>query len=76
MKSNKRIGWIDISRACAMFLVVWLHFGSPRIINQYVHLFHMPVFFFVSGICNKSGKFKNVLDLLKNKSKAFLFLIS
>ena len=48
---KKRIDWIDTLRGLAMFFVVWGHnqkFGT--LIRKYIYSFHMPLFFFISGL--------------------------
>lgn len=55
---NKRIGYIDALRGFAMFLVVYAHvlnlgIGLPlrsSVIGDFIALFHMPLFFYISGI--------------------------
>lgn len=51
----ERIGWIDCARGIAMLLVVLGHcymtLEDP--VNRFVLSFHMPVFFFLSGMCAK-----------------------
>ena len=47
MKSGKRICWIDWAKTYAIILVVWAHI-SP-ILHDEIFLFHMPLFFMISG---------------------------
>lgn len=55
---NKRIGYIDALRGFAMFLVVYAHvlnlgIGLPlrsSVTGDFIALFHMPLFFYISGI--------------------------
>ena len=44
-----RIGWIDVLRGFGVVLMIVGHvdFGTP--FDRYVHAFHMPLFFVVSG---------------------------
>ncbi len=46
-----RIEWVDICKFLAITIVVWLHFGAPDKADNYFHLYHMPVFYFLSGYC-------------------------
>jgi fucose 4-O-acetylase-like acetyltransferase len=54
MSENKRIEWIDVLRGIAIFLVVWGHIsyiGSDEpMIHSVIYSFHMPLFFFISGL--------------------------
>ena len=44
---DQRIDWLDMARGIGMFLVVYGHSYGPN--NWYVYLFHMPLFFLLSG---------------------------
>lgn len=61
--SSERIAWIDAARGIGITLVVFAHvlgggnargwFGdgvAARAIYDYIYLFHMPLFFFISGV--------------------------
>lgn len=54
-RQNARICWIDCARGIAMLLVVFGHcymrLDDP--VNRFILSFHMPVFFFLSGMCAK-----------------------
>ena len=49
MINKKRIEWVDIAKGIGIFLMVMGHTGIPRIGNQWIYSFHMPLFFFISG---------------------------
>lgn len=57
---NKRIEWIDIAKGIGMLLVIFGHFGmSPKgkeIISFVKSSFHMPLFFFISGLFFKESE--------------------
>ena len=62
MEIYKRIGWIDISKCLGIFLVVLCHCGLRTSFTQWVYSFHMPFFFFVSGMVYvQRGKFTEYL---------------
>ncbi len=50
---KKRILWIDVARGIAILLVVLGHcigdLNDPG--NRFILAFHMPLFFFISGMC-------------------------
>lgn len=54
-RRGARIGWIDCARGIAMLLVVlghcYMNLDDP--VNRFILSFHMPVFFFLSGMCVK-----------------------
>lgn len=49
MATKSRIREIDILKGIGIFLMVWGHCGSP--IHDFIYLFHMAIFFTVSGFC-------------------------
>lgn len=51
---NTRILWADQAKALAIWLMVICHFGLPYpdIVN-FIYIFHMPLFFFISGYFDK-----------------------
>ncbi len=67
-KRIRRVGWIDIARGICMLAIIAGHFGVNWIGNI-VFLFHLPVFFILSGYLFKdvpltagyiAKKFKNI----------------
>lgn len=57
MAGVQRINWVDWGKAFAIYLVVLGHLlsnnGIEGKIHDYIYLFHMPFFFFISGILFK-----------------------
>lgn len=55
--ASPRIGWIDCSRGIAMLFVILGHcyIGLEDPVNRFILSFHMPVFFFLSGMCTKTS---------------------
>ncbi len=47
----KRIPWIDVYRGLAIILIVVGHSWSPFV--GYIYLFHVPAFFFISGLSSQ-----------------------
>ena len=55
----KRIEYIDITKGLGMLLIIWGHCGSWGIISHamyIINLFHIPLFFFLSGLFLHSNK--------------------
>jgi polysaccharide biosynthesis protein PslL len=44
-----RIGWIDICKGMGILLVVLGHLQNGTLLEKFIYLFHMPLFFFISG---------------------------
>ena len=56
---KNRLNWIDWAKALAIFFVVFGHIPEERgsFMNNYITLFHMPLFFFISGYLTKKEFF-------------------
>ena len=66
LKTKKRISWIDIAKFFAIFLVVIGHtFDESNPALQFIYLFRVPFFFFLSGITYSYKE--NQLEFIKNK---------
>ena len=50
-----RIHWVDIYKGLAIILMILGHTSSP--INNYIYLFHMSAFFFISGYTTNFEKY-------------------
>ena len=67
---KKGIVWLDYARTLGIFLVVFGHLwqkipafdinDSLKEVWNYIYLFHMPLFFVISGFLFKSNKAKIV----------------
>ena len=44
---------IDLCRAIGIVLVAVGHSGCPDFLDRYIYMFHMALFFFLSGYCYK-----------------------
>lgn len=59
---NKRIPYLDIFKGFGIFFVVFGHIVHIEALRDYIWNFHMPLFFFVSGLLyNSNLKFKDFL---------------
>ena len=69
-----RLEYIDIAKGIGIFLVVIGHcLGMEFIPNQWIMTFHMPLFFFLSGLCFNDAKYHVFMTLLKRRIET-LFL--
>ena len=70
-ETKKRITYIDIARALAIFFVIMGH-SSSGYIHKMIYSFHMPLFFIISGMLlrHRSSDF-SIADLGKTLVKRF-----
>ena len=61
---NKRIEYIDILRGIAMILVLIGH--NDTILTKYIYSFHIPLFFFISGLTYK-GNSASLKEVIKKR---------
>jgi fucose 4-O-acetylase-like acetyltransferase len=59
---TERVNWIDIAKSIGIILVVMGHLDNPEKATTFIYAFHMPLFFFLSGMTFKNNqKFKNYI---------------
>ena len=63
----KRIYWIDNLKAFAIFLVVFGHYEIMPAAKTYVYSFHMPLFFFLSGLFFDARKYRTYHIFIKKR---------
>lgn len=74
MKDN-RIQFIDIYRGIGIVFMIMGHIYFGRVFNIYIHAFHMPMFFFVSGFFYKENIPINKFIKIKIKSLIIPYII-
>lgn len=70
--NSKRYVWLDYARFWGIFLVVLGHTTIPRGAVDFIYLFHMPLFFIISGYLFRSGKYDSYGQFVKEKSAQLL----
>lgn len=70
--TQKRIHWIDITRGIAIILVIYGHLFSSDHQRYLIYAFHMPLFFFISGMVFKPTGSKPFLQILVKYAKQLL----
>lgn len=70
--NKKRVDWIDLCKFIAISSVVWGHVGLPKTFDIYIHAWHMPIFFFLSGYVFNYNKYIKLIYLLKQRTKTLL----
>lgn len=58
LNDGKRIAYIDTAKAFAIILMVVGHTSVPKVLSDWIWSFHMPFFFFVSGMTTNWQKRK------------------
>lgn len=64
---EKRIYWIDYAKAFCIFLVVLGHSYLPESAKNVIYVFHIPLFFFISGTLFSFEKHPVYTSFLKKK---------
>jgi fucose 4-O-acetylase-like acetyltransferase len=67
---NKRIEWIDTAKGIGLLLVMIGHLHVPYI-TTWIYFFHMPLFFFLSGVVFSEQKY-NFKDFLIRRVKSLV----
>ena len=71
--SENRLEWLDAVKGLGIILVIIGHCDIPGV-NRYIYMFHMPLFFIISGFCWNELKYKGltITKFLKKKFKAYI----
>jgi acyltransferase len=72
VQSKKRIHWIDICRGIAIILVMYGHLFASDKSRYFIYSFHMPLFFFISGLVFKPVMDKSFLSITYKYIKQLL----
>ena len=70
---KERIDWIDTLRGLGMLFVVWGHsipYKYP--VRKYIYSFHMPLFFFISGLTFGDSDKLDYAEYIKKKFKSLI----
>lgn len=70
--SGNRISYIDLARGLTMLAVIWGHIMLEGITNVFVYSFHMPVFFFLSGMVFSKDRYDGVGSLIRRRWKTLI----
>ena len=69
---NNRIEYIDIAKALGMLMIIWGHIVLTGITNSFVYAFHIPLFFFISGMMFSKQKYPYFNDFFVSRVKSLL----
>lgn len=69
-----RLDYMDIFKGLGIILMIMGHIGFGDLFDYFIHAFHMPMFFFVSGFffSSKSPDKLETIDYIKRKCKALI----
>lgn len=71
--TKERTSYIDVLRGLGIFLVVYGHITRIWYPDRvYIWSFHMPLFFFISGMLFQIHKYPSFIDYIKRKVKSLL----
>ena len=62
-----RVKWVDYAKAGSILLVVMGHAGFPESARSVIYVFHIPLFFFLSGLFFSFEKYPEYKTFLKNR---------
>lgn len=68
---NNRIAYIDFFRGAGILLMIMGHVKFGPLFDKFIHAFHMPMFFFISGYLY-SERDESVSNIIKRKARTLL----
>lgn len=74
MQDHTKNNFISIAKAIGIILMVAGHSGCPAIMNRFLYLFHMPLFFVCSGYFFKDIKDTNTLTRFYKRKTQGLYI--
>lgn len=70
--SNRRLDFIDLAKCFGIFTMVWCHGMVTQNVDIWVHGFHMPLFFLLSGWCFSVKRNPRLLPFLKSRVSSLI----
>lgn len=64
-----RFEYLDIARGLGILMVVWAHIMITGWTHEMFYAFHMPLFFFLSGMVFKRERYKTFSDFFIHRAK-------
>ncbi|WP_238187384.1 acyltransferase family protein [Paenibacillus sp. L3-i20] len=65
--TQNRIEWIDLAKGIGMLLVMFGHVPIPQDLSKFIYTFHVPLFFFLSGLLFSISKYPSFKTFLNKK---------
>lgn len=75
MADNQRLPYIDVAKGFAIWLMIVGHLNISEQIQIYIYSFHIPLFFFISGIFFRNNKpfFQNLESAVRGLLFPYFF---
>ena len=70
--TTKRLDYIDLAKGLGMLTIIWGHIHTGMS-TQLVYSFHIPLFFFLSGLVFFGKRYDSFLVFLKKRWKGLIF---
>ena len=70
---KKRIDYIDIAKGLGMMTIIWGHIMYAGISNAIVYAFHIPLYFFLSGLVFSRERYASFGEFVMKRVKGLLF---
>lgn len=64
---QKRLIWVDYAKSIGIFLVVLGHATSNYSLRSFIYVFHIPLFFFISGMFFSFDKYPSYKSFFKRR---------
>lgn len=71
LSEKKRFDYIDIAKAIGMLTIIWGHVAIGKSVT-FVYTFHIPLFFFLSGMVFVKDKYPDFLSFVKRRIQTLI----
>ena len=72
MTETKRYDYLDIAKGLGILAVVWAHIMLVGWSHKVIYAFHMPLFFFISGMLFRREKYSSFGQFVRKRAKRLL----
>lgn len=69
---QSRFDYLDLAKGIGILLVVWAHILITGWSHQIIYAFHMPLFFFISGMLFNKAKYSSFRQFITARAKRLL----
>ena len=75
MIPNQRLPYVDVAKGFAIWLMILGHFNVGDLLHTYIYSFHIPLFFFISGMFFRNNKpfFQNLESAVRGLLLPYFF---